>query len=692
MKNTISKYGWIVVVVIIIIILLGFSANLVNYMRDSFVGYVDEISDRIPDIDDFQTTIDYSSLAPGLYKTGTDKLIKPWNELIDEEILKLENGKLSLNKGYDAYASVSTNAQIKATNVNPLISTYAKLESKHLTGYLVVSTDVTAIDDYSFVETVDLSGIVLPDTVTEIGSSTFMMCDQLTFVVFSENTTKIGSMTFAMCSNLKTVVIPGVLEEIGTAPFAGAPYVEIELAQENEKYKFINNCVVDTETKTLVQGFANSVIPDDGSVTSIGSGAFYMCKGLKNINIADCITTIEDLAFVMLENNVSSITVGENNPNYLSINNCLIIKDTKELLLGCKNSIIPDDGSVESINDYAFIYCAGLSNVNIPSSVEAFSSSCFTGCTNIETLAVGEYNPTYRSENNCIIEKETGSVILGCKNSTIPEDPSITSIAYNAFAGCEGLERIIIPGNIKVIDEQAFYMCKNLKSVTIESGVETINEKAFSECTKLAIVDLPETITTIANYAFKNCALTSVRIPASVSKLYYASFVSIKDMVITIDENNPTYRLESNCIIEKSTGKIVVAYKGFVIPNDGSIKKIGNYAFGESDATSIVLPSSVNEIESVAFYECKNLISMVIPDGITTLKSGILEYCESLTSVTIPSSVTLVEGYALAGCESLTDIYFQGTKAQWNAITFKNYWNNDTGVYTIHCSDGDISK
>ena len=62
------------------------------------------------------------------------------------------------------------------------------------------------------------------------------------------------------------------------------------------------------------------------------------------------------------------------------------------------------------------------------------------------------------------------------------------------------------------------------------------------------------------------------------------------------------------------------------------------------------------------------------------------------TSVTIPDSVTEVGNYAFLYCSSLTSINYNGTKAQWNAISKGSPWNSYTGNYTIYCTDGNISK
>ena len=47
---------------------------------------------------------------------------------------------------------------------------------------------------------------------------------------------------------------------------------------------------------------------------------------------------------------------------------------------------------------------------------------------------------------------------------------------------------------------------------------------------------------------------------------------------------------------------------------------------------------------------------------------------------------------AFYNCSSLTSINFEGTKAQWNAISKGSGWNYNTGSYTVYCTDGTISK
>ena len=65
----------------------------------------------------------------------------------------------------------------------------------------------------------------------------------------------------------------------------------------NEVFTAINNCLIDTKVGSLVRGCEFSVIPEDGSVTAIGSYAFANSQGLVSITIPDSVEDIGDKAF-----------------------------------------------------------------------------------------------------------------------------------------------------------------------------------------------------------------------------------------------------------------------------------------------------------------------------------------------------------------------------------------------------------
>ena len=121
-----------------------------------------------------------------------------------------------------------------------------------------------------------------------------------------------------------------------------------------------------------------------------------------------------------------------------------------------------------------------------------------------------------------------------------------------------------------------------------------------------------------------------------------------------------------------------------------NITSIGRCAFSGCDGlTSITIPDSVTSIGSAAFENCSGLTSIVIPDSVTSIDHWTFQYCTGLTSATIGNGVKSISRYAFWDCASLKDIYFNGTKDQWNVIK-----KIDSGIKncTIHCTDGDLEE
>ena len=128
-------------------------------------------------------------------------------------------------------------------------------------------------------------------------------------------------------------------------------------------------------------------------------------------------------------------------------------------------------------NDYVF-YEDWMEG--IPDSVTSIDGSAFDGCTGLESIVVEEGNPVYHSAGNCLIETQSKTLLLGCKNSIIPDDGSVTSIGGGAFGNCTGLKEIEIPNSVTVISEGAFQACTGLTKVVILDGVTSIGSAAFA--------------------------------------------------------------------------------------------------------------------------------------------------------------------------------------------------------------------
>ncbi len=172
------------------------------------------------------------------------------------------------------------------------------------------------------------------------------------------------------------------------------------------------------------------IIPN--SVINIGNFAFSECSKLSDITIPANTTTIGNYAFNHC-GSLANINVDSKNDVYHSSQNCLIKTKEKILIQGCKNSIIPSDGSVTNIDDGSFSGCIDLTNIVIPNSV--------------------------------------------------------TTIGYCAFSSCNNLTDIKIPDSVTTIYHLAFANCKNLKSITVSNNVKEIGYCAFAGCTSLTEIN-----------------------------------------------------------------------------------------------------------------------------------------------------------------------------------------------------------
>ena len=438
----------------------------------------------------------------------------------------------------------------------------------------------------------------------------------------------LGQVTVNVKPNLQNKTITKNGTYTASTGYDGLKQVIVNVTTEVDSKTLLNNGKLAVHTVTGADDLSldtnkatiEELIVNDG-VTSISKGTEY--TSLKRVVLPDTLETIGNYTF----QNCSGLT---------SVN-------------------IPD--SVTSIGDYAFYRCSGLTSIVIPNSVTSIGTDAFYGC-GLNYVSVDEGNTTYHSQENCLIKTADKKLILGSNNSTIPIDGSVTTIENGAFSGCSEITSMTIPfvgyyvgaeagferpfGSIfgtsnyegGVATKQynfgdsgnvsTYYIPSSLKSVVVTGG--NILKGAFYNCSGLTSITIPDGITSIGMDAFRNCsALTSINIPDSVTSIGSYAFSGCKGLTNPVIGNNTT--------------------------------SIGNFAFaGCTGFTDIVIPNSVTSIGELAFRNCINLTSVTIPDSVTSIKSGVFQECSKLISVNIPSNLTLIANNLFYNCDSLTDI------------------------------------
>ena len=402
------------------------------------------------------------------------------------------------------------------------------------------------------------------------------------------------------------------------------------------------------------------------SATSIAGGVFSNCSKLVSVTVSANVNSLEEGVFSDC-NSLTTLNVDGGNATYHSSGNCVIDTANKALVVGCKASVIPEDGSVTSIRNYAFADCSGLTSITIPELITEIGSCAFENCTGLTEIkwnAVAVNSLGSDAFNSAGRFGDGITVIFGNNVTEIPEDlfyvntglidryhPKVTSvfignsvesIGESAFRGCDSLTSITIPDSVTSIGDDAFYNCVGLTSVTIGNGVTSIGSDAFYGCDSLTSVTIPDSVTSIGKYAFSGCTgLTSVTIPDSVTSIGSSAFRTCTGLTSVFIGNGVTS-------IEAGTFGGCRGLTSITIPS--SVTNIGEDAFrGCSGLTSVTIPDSVTSIGDDAFYGCAGLTSVTIPDSVTSIGHGSFSDCSSLKSIALPFSSNTHLGYIFGG-------------------------------------------
>ena len=394
----------------------------------------------------------------------------------------------------------------------------------------------------------------------------------------------------------------------------------------SDMYYSQDNCLITYVGKKLVLGANNSVIPSDGSVTSISAYAFAGRLGITDLTIPDGITSIGEYAFKNCVN-IQSITLAQS-----------VTDVATTAFYGCNATLLTGDASAISTITQNYskntTYSVVLTGTSVP-------TESFENCTNLTSVTI--------SDSVLSIGDSAFRDCTGLTSITIPD--SVMSIGSSAFYGCTRLTSVTIPDSVMSIRNHAFCNCSGLANITIGDNVTKIDSNAFSNTAwynnqpdglvyagKVAYeykgtmpsntsIVIKEGTLGIADYAFSHCGgLTSITIPDSVASIGYGAF-----------DYTSWYNNQPNGLVY--AGKVAYEYKGTMPSN-----------------TSIVIKEGTLGIADYAFSYCDGLTSITIPDSVVSIGDKAFSRCSGLTSVTIPNSVTSI-GYALfSGCSNLTSI------------------------------------
>lgn len=645
-----------------------------------------------------------------------------WSLDTDTGVLKFEGTGKMANYGPDgAFPSPWYNkyeSQIRSVEIGEGITSIGSCAFYKCVNLAsaVIPEGMTTLGDSAFSCCPSLKEIYIPSTVEKIGTRTFSWFVGLEKITVSENNpvfhsdgnciietatktlltgcntsviptdgsvTAIGDNAFSGCKGLSSIVIPDCITSIGECPFVfcnsnltvifpmdSASYIH------DVKSNYYNNCFIDTTTKKLIAICENSVIPTNGSVTSIGERAFAYVPELPSINIPSAIAQIDAGAFsgssfekvfflssdVIIDDgaDIPTSTViygdaGSTAESYAQAHGNIFAKvlysgsvnkiewriyDNRVMLLSGTGStgtysnsskrpwaeyedsfsdVVVGEGITELGDRTFYAYKNILKSITLPNTLEYIGTSVFTDCTALTEIKLP--NNSLRSLGN--------SAFGGCKGIKHFHIPGTVWNMHNSFSGCTGIESITVDwmstyyrtedGILYNLDKSAIIFVYSLDSttLTIPKTVRSIQSSALDTCTEIERFE---------------CEEGSVYYTAADGVLY-ANTDQGKSLVMAP---------------KKLAGKLVV-------PDD--VTAILDNAFNSCTMlTEVQLPSSLLRIGGASFRFCSSLEKINIPENVVSIEQRAFEGCGLLSSIELPQKLEYIQKYAFNGCFGLTNL------------------------------------
>lgn len=393
-----------------------------------------------------------------------------------------------------------------------------------IAGECTIKQDTMMIVGSAFFDCVNVQKVYMPDSVVFLGDAVFEDCSSLMSVTLSNNVESISKNCFKNCTALQSIEITDSVETIEEEAFNGCSSLvsvkfganvnvirEESFANCKKIESLIFNEGLNTIEKAAFMGCSQlKQVSFYEGLTEIGYRAFYKCVSLISLNLPLSMTILNSYSFescsnlekvtfsdkliklgvgtfknctrlvdFMIPNSVQEIgeyafegTGYYNDENNWS--NGVLYKDG--CLLKFKNSNLDNysiiDGTV-IIADNAFANQTNLININIPDSVKYIGELAF--------YKTGFYNNSNNWKNGMLY---ISNHLIDVNSNVTGECVIMTNtktIAFSAFDGCIGIERIYFGNGLKNIFSNTFEECSNLKEVHFGESIEYIDHHAFKD-------------------------------------------------------------------------------------------------------------------------------------------------------------------------------------------------------------------
>ena len=214
-------------------------------------------------------------------------------------------------------------------------------------------------------------------------------------------------------------------------------------------------------------------------LTEIEENAFHSCAKLLSVQMPEGILKIDKNAFY-----ACSALLDVNIPNTVTELGITAFSQCSKL----RNVKLP--ANLQGITS-SFYMCNNLQAFHLPANVTSFNAGSISRCTSLVSISVDVQNTKFDSREGCnaIIDKAQNTLLVGCKNTRIPE--GVVAIGPSAFT-YQPLSVIEIPASVTYVSSYAFTGCSSLVSVVMKGETPpTLGNNAFSSINSSCVLTVP---------------------------------------------------------------------------------------------------------------------------------------------------------------------------------------------------------
>lgn len=329
----------------------------------------------------------------------------------------------------------------------------------------------------------------------------------------------------------------------------------------NDNGQILTNVFVKQEGETVDLKYA----------TKIDDDAFAGCMTTKIIN-SGSVTSCAEYAFRnsaigdLKPEPAGAAIVGSILVNIDETSENIILPDKRVSLTAIRDGI--NFGNIKSITINRVQTAIKLQN-QLPDGIKIIlndksyiTDKQFSEWNRFPVLELTEENPYYSTKDGCLLSKD-GLVLVKYPSAVsgaihIPE--GVETIAPYAFFLSE-VEEVYFPDSLKTMMSASFYYCKKLKKIDFGHGIEELGIghdcRLFFGCDMLQEVDIPpqvriigesaflgtevnkvifhEGLTQISDFAFRQTKVKEVTLPASLKYIGRENFSKVEKITLMSD-------------------------------------------------------------------------------------------------------------------------------------------------------------